>query len=100
MIHHQSRVRYADGTTLPVLCNEVPLDPSIVPTFPEDGSGSAQRDQEARLADWLHEVVESMYQSVERLTMLTNDLLDVTRLQAGSFPLQCEPQDLVASSNG
>jgi PAS domain S-box-containing protein len=48
------------------------------------------------LADWQVEAVEAIDQAAERLTELTDDLLDVTRLQAGKLDLHLAPHDLVA----
>ena len=54
------------------------------------------RDTEALLADWQAEALEAIDQSTTRLVELTDDLLDVTRLQAGRLELQIVPADLVA----
>ena len=47
------------------------------------------------LADWQHETLADMEPAIERLTHLTDDLLDVTRLQGGQVRLQVTPCDLV-----
>jgi signal transduction histidine kinase len=54
------------------------------------------RDAETPLADWQGEAIEAIDQSTTRLVELTDDLLDVTRLQAGRLELQIVPADLVA----
>ena len=48
------------------------------------------------LADWQVESLQSIDQSTTRLIELTEDLLDVTRLQAGQITFHREPTDLVA----
>jgi two-component system phosphate regulon sensor histidine kinase PhoR len=48
------------------------------------------------LADWQGEAIEAIDQATTRLVELTDDLLDVTRLQAGRLDLQLVPADLVA----
>ena len=48
------------------------------------------------LADWQMEAIQDIDQATNRLVELTEDLLDVTRLQAGRLQLQFEPTDLVA----
>jgi signal transduction histidine kinase len=48
------------------------------------------------LADWQAEAIQDIDQGTSRLVELTEDLLDVTRLQAGRLELNLEPTDLVA----
>ena len=48
------------------------------------------------LAEWQMEAVQDIDQATTRLVELTEDLLDVTRLQAGRLALHPEPTDLVA----
>ncbi|HKD77336.1 MAG TPA: ATP-binding protein, partial [Ktedonobacterales bacterium] len=48
------------------------------------------------LADWQEEAIASIDQAAERLTALTDDLLDVTRLQSGRLALHRATCDLVA----
>lgn len=47
------------------------------------------------LADWQTEAIADIDSATSRLVELTEDLLDVTRLQAGRLELQLEPADLV-----
>lgn len=47
-------------------------------------------------ADIQREALETIDQATSRLAELTDDLLDVARLQAGRLDLRIEPQDLVA----
>jgi PAS domain S-box-containing protein len=52
-----------------------------------------------QLADWQSEALQEIEQATNRLTDLTEDLLDVTRLQAGRLLLRRLPADLVALVN-
>ncbi len=54
------------------------------------------RGKGAALSDWQVEALQSIDQATFRLVELTEDLLDVTRLQAGRLTLRLEPTDLVA----
>ncbi len=54
------------------------------------------RGKGSELADWQTEALQSIDQSTLRLVELIDDLLDVTRLQAGRLELHLEPTDLVA----
>lgn len=53
------------------------------------------RGHGAQLADWQQEALEEIKQATARLGALTEDLLDVTRLQAGRLLLQCAPGNVV-----
>lgn len=48
------------------------------------------------LAEWQAEAIQDIDQATSRLVELTEDLLDVTRMQAGRLELNPEPTDLVA----
>jgi signal transduction histidine kinase len=48
------------------------------------------------LSDWQLEALQGIDQATLRLVELTEDLLDVTRLQAGRLALHSEPTDLIA----
>jgi signal transduction histidine kinase len=54
------------------------------------------RGHGAHLAEWQQEALEEIKQATARLSTLTEDLLDVTRLQAGRLLLQCAPTNVVA----
>jgi PAS domain S-box-containing protein len=54
------------------------------------------RGKGPELVDWQMEALQSIDQATARLVELTEDLLDVTRLQAGRLALHLEPTDLVA----
>ena len=56
----------------------------------------AARGQGQELEDWQTEAIEAIDSSTSRLVELTDDLLDVTRLQGGRLELHSEPADLVA----
>ncbi len=49
-----------------------------------------------KLADWQYETLQELEQATDRLTDLTENLLDITRLQAGQFFLQRAPINIVA----
>ncbi len=49
-----------------------------------------------KLAEWQQEMLEELEQATDQLTDLTEDLLDVSRLQAGQVLLQCTPTNLVS----
>jgi len=55
-----------------------------------------RRGKGAALAEWQLEALEEIDQATRRLVELIEDLLDVTRLQAGRLTLHQEPTDLVA----
>ena len=55
-----------------------------------------RRGKGPKLADWQREAVEEIDEATSRLDKLTEDLLDVTRLQAGRLVLSRNPTDLVA----
>jgi signal transduction histidine kinase len=50
----------------------------------------------AELAEWQVEALEGIEQVTRQLVSLTDDLLDVTKLQAGGFWMHPEPHDLAA----
>ncbi len=54
------------------------------------------RGKGPELADWQIEALQSIDQATVRMVELTEDLLDVTRLQAGRLELHIVPTDLVA----
>ncbi len=53
------------------------------------------RGHGAPLAEWQQEALEEIKQATGRLTSLTEDLLDMTRLQAGRLLLQRAPTNVV-----
>jgi len=54
------------------------------------------RGKGPELVEWQMEALQSIDQATTRLVELIEDLLDVTRLQAGRLALHLEPTDLVA----
>lgn len=54
------------------------------------------RGKGAKLSVWQQEALEEIEQATARLDKLTEDLLDVTRLQAGRLTLTRKPTNLVA----
>ncbi len=59
-------------------------------------TGRRARGAGQELAEWQLEALETIDSSTTRLVELTDDLLDVTRLQAGRLELRQAPIDLVA----
>lgn len=66
------------------------------PTDPLAQSEAQSEAQEALLAPWQEDALRDISLAMSRLSALTDDLLDVTRLQAGRLQLSHEPHDLVA----
>jgi two-component system phosphate regulon sensor histidine kinase PhoR len=56
----------------------------------------SQRGKGPTLVDWQIEALQGIDLATQRLVELTEDLLDVTRLQAGRLTLHLTPTDLVA----
>lgn len=59
-------------------------------------AGAESREQRAELRETEYEAVAAISEATTRLVELTDDLLDVTRLQAGQMHLVREPHDLLA----
>lgn len=57
---------------------------------------AAEATASAALAAWQLDALETIDQATGRLVELTDDLLDVARLQAGRVELHLEPHDLIA----
>ncbi len=55
-----------------------------------------ERGHGPQLADWQYETLQELELATDRLTDLTENLLDVTRLQAGQFFLQRSATNIVA----
>jgi two-component system phosphate regulon sensor histidine kinase PhoR len=55
-----------------------------------------KRGRGPALADWQNEALQNIDKATAGLVELTEDLLDVTRLQAGRLVLHLKPSDLVA----
>jgi PAS domain S-box-containing protein len=56
----------------------------------------ARQTDTTSLDEWQLEALSTIDEATSRLVQLTDDLLDVTRLQAGRLQLRTEPHDLVA----
>src|SRR6266851_1402686 len=69
---------------------------AVVKGFAQTLIVQTSRGKGPELADWQMEAIQDIDQATSRLVELTEDLLDVTRLQAGRLELQFEPTDLVA----
>ena len=69
---------------------------AVVKGFAQTLILQTKRGKGPELADWQMEAIEDIDQATSRLVELTEDLLDVTRLQAGRLELHFEPTDLVA----
>jgi signal transduction histidine kinase len=69
---------------------------AVVKGFAQTLIVQTKRGKGPELADWQMEAIQDIDQATSRLVELTEDLLDVTRLQAGRLELQFEPTDLVA----
>lgn len=55
-----------------------------------------QASEPGALADWQLEALDTIDQATTRLVELTDDLLDVARLQSGRIGLHFEPHDMLA----
>ena len=61
---------------------------------------SQKDEQHAALSAWQKEALDTIDQATNRLVELTDDLLDVARLQADHMQLHPEPHDLIALARG
>ncbi|GCE07220.1 hypothetical protein KDAU_45490 [Dictyobacter aurantiacus] len=69
---------------------------TIIAGYADRLLGRSARGGEYGLNEWQREKVQEMKQASWQLTSLTEDLLDVTRIQAGEFKLELRSVDLVA----
>jgi signal transduction histidine kinase len=69
---------------------------AVVKGFAQTLILQTKRGKGPELADWQMEAIQDIDQATSRLVELTEDLLDVTRLQAGRLELHLEPTDLIA----
>jgi len=69
---------------------------AVVKGFAQTLIVQTSRGKGPELADWQMEAIQDIDQATNRLVELTEDLLDVTRLQGGRLELHFEPADLVA----
>lgn len=69
---------------------------AVLKGFAETLLVQTARGRGSELSEWQIEALQGIDQATGRLVELTEDLLDVTRLQAGRLELYLEPTDLVA----
>jgi signal transduction histidine kinase/GAF domain-containing protein len=81
---------------LGIAAHELRTPLAILKGFAQTLIVQTARGRGTELAEWQMESVEGIDQSTSRLIELTEDLLDVTRLQAGRITFHREPTDLVA----
>jgi len=81
---------------LGIAAHELRTPLAILKGFAQTLIVQTARGRGSELADWQMESVQGIDQSTSRLIELTEDLLDVTRLQGGRITFHREPTDLVA----
>src|SRR3989442_11824163 len=81
---------------LGIAAHELRTPLAILKGFAQTLVVQTARGRGPELAEWQMESVQSIDQSTSRLVELTEDLLDVTRLQGGRVTFHREPTDLVA----
>ncbi|HEX6551684.1 MAG TPA: ATP-binding protein [Ktedonobacteraceae bacterium] len=81
---------------LGIAAHELRTPLAILKGFAQTLIVQTARGRGTELAEWQMESVQGIDQSTSRLIELTEDLLDVTRLQAGRITFHREPTDLVA----
>ena len=79
-----------------IAAHELRTPLAVVKGFAQMLITQTARGKGPALADWQSEAISDIDQATSRLVELTEDLLDVTRLQAGRLELHLEPTDLVA----
>jgi PAS domain S-box-containing protein len=79
-----------------VAAHELRTPIAVLKGFAQTLIVQTKRGKGAPLAEWQLEALEEIDQATRRLVELIEDLLEVTRLQAGRLTLHREPTDLVA----
>jgi len=87
---------YLKDEFIGVAAHELRNPLSVLKGFAEMLVYQTARGKGAKLAAWQKEALEEIGEATSRLDKLTEDLLDVTRLQAGRLALSRDPTDLVA----
>ena len=87
---------YLKDEFIGVAAHELRNPLAVLKGFAEMLVYQTRRGKGPKLADWQREAVEEIDEATSRLDKLTEDLLDVTRLQAGRLVLSRNPTDLVA----
>lgn len=79
-----------------IAAHELRTPLAVIKGFAQMLISQTARGNGPELAEWQAEAIQDIDQATSRLVELTEDLLDVTRLQAGRLELNPEPTDLVA----
>jgi PAS domain S-box-containing protein len=101
LVSHQDvsalkEAEYLKDEFIGVAAHELRNPLAVLKGFAEMLVYQTARGKGSRLADWQNEAIEEIDVATARLDKLTEDLLDVTRLQAGRLSLSRKPTDLVA----
>ena len=86
---------YLKDEFISIAAHELRTPVAVLKGFAQTLLLQTRRGKGAALAEWQLEALEEIDQATRRLVELSEDLLDVTRLQAGRLTLHREPTDLV-----
>ncbi|HEX9135231.1 MAG TPA: PAS domain-containing sensor histidine kinase, partial [Ktedonobacteraceae bacterium] len=87
---------YLKDEFIGVAAHELRNPLTVLKGFAEMLVFQTERGKGPKLATWQREALEEIDEATTRLDKLTEDLLDVTRLQAGRLVLARKPTDMVA----
>ncbi|GHO77651.1 hypothetical protein KSD_54220 [Ktedonobacter sp. SOSP1-85] len=90
------QAEYLKDEFIGIAAHELRTPLAILKTAVSSLIRQAARGHGTPLEDWQLEMLEDVEQATNRLTDLTKDLLDVTRLQSGRNVLQRAPTNIVA----